>query len=276
MQKAQQSLSRITTADGVNIAYSDLGQGEPVLLVHGFPDTMQVWRNQMDDLLAAGYRVIRLDTRGCGQSDAPSVVKSYDLALLVSDLCALLDHLSLDKVKLVGHDWGAAIGWAFCLAHPERVERYVAVSVGHPAAYAGAGWRQMLKSWYAGFFQLRGVAEWMVKSFDWWMLRTFSGNSAEFDTWRAELSRPGRLSAGMNYYRANALTMLFGKWGKVNVPVHGIWSRGDLFLTEAQMTGSAKHVNGPWSYTALPGNHWVQLDEPALFNTELLRALGQP
>lgn len=269
------SMQYVQAKDGTRLAYTDVGQGEPVFLIHGFPDNMEVWRNQVPALLEGGYRVICMDTRGCGESEAPAAVKAYHHDFLVDDVRVVLDHLGLKTVRLVGHDWGAVIGWMFCLAHPERVSRYLAVSVGHPRAYAQAGLEQKLRGWYAAFFQLRGLSEWMIKAFNWRMLRSFSGNPLEFPAWKAALGRPGRLTAAINYYRANMWDMLFKRWCRVSVPVEGVWGSQDRFLTELQMQHSAQHVQGPWHYTVLQGGHWIQLEQAVAFNQTLLQWLGK-
>jgi pimeloyl-ACP methyl ester carboxylesterase len=82
------------------------GEGPDVLLVHGFPDDHTVWRNQIPALVDAGYRVIALDTRGCGESEIKPRKGDYAIDKLVADLIALLDALGIAKVRLVGHDWG--------------------------------------------------------------------------------------------------------------------------------------------------------------------------
>jgi pimeloyl-ACP methyl ester carboxylesterase len=99
------------------------GQGPDVLFVHGFPDSIAVWRHQIPALVAAGYRVIAPEQRGFGLTEAPRETKAYAIENYVADLVALLDALGLKKVLLVGHDWGAAVCWQVCMRHPERVNR---------------------------------------------------------------------------------------------------------------------------------------------------------
>lgn len=250
------------------------GEGPPVLLVHGFPDTHAVWRKQIPMLVAAGYQVIAPDTRGCGESQLPSRVADYHRDLLVADLRALLDVLGIERVRLVAHDWGAVQGWLFALAHPERVERYIALSVGHPAAYGSGGLAQKLKGWYVLMFQLRGFAEWLLKAGNWWFFRWFTAFPEEFVHWRQALTRPGRLAAGINYYRANLGLILPHAWPKARVPVCGIYSSGDRYLTEGQMRDTARYVDGPFRYERIDGaNHWLQLHAPEKFNPLLLDCL---
>ena len=106
--------SRRIAVNGVTLNVIVEGKGPDVLLVHGFPDCHDVWRHQIPALVEAGYRVIAPDMRGCGLSDAPAATSDYKVSHLVSDLVALLDALQIKKVRLVGHDHGALIGFQFC------------------------------------------------------------------------------------------------------------------------------------------------------------------
>jgi pimeloyl-ACP methyl ester carboxylesterase len=262
---------------GAELAVFVAGDGPAVLLVHGFPDCHEVWREQFDVLVAAGYRVIAPDLRGCGESTAPSERAEYTLDRLVHDLVAVLDALHVECVRLVAHDWGAVIGWQFCLSHPTRVERYVALSVGHPNAYASAGWAQRLRGWYVLFLQLRGVAEALIQWRQWWLLRNFTGYAREFPRWRERLSRPGRLTAAINYYRANLHLFWKRSWPSSRVPTLGVWSSGDRFLVERQMTASAQYVDAPWRYARVEdANHWLQLEAVGRVNRLLLDYLADP
>ena len=267
--------ARRLRVNGVELNVLVAGQGPTVLLVHGFPDSHEVWRYQVPALVAAGYRVIAPDTRGCGDSEISPRVADYQVENLVADLVALLDALGATRVKLVAHDWGAVVGWQLAIRHPARVERFVALSVGHPAAYAAFDLRQRLRGWYTLFFQLRGLAEWGCRCRDWSGLRHLLRFDAELPHWRERLSRPGRLTAALNPYRANLHLLAAGRHPRhVTVPVHGIWSSGDRFLTERQMLASRRYVRAPWSYTRLDGaNHWLQLDAPERFTPLLLDRL---
>ena len=123
------------------------GEGTDVLLVHGFPDSNSVWPNQIPALVEAGYLVIAPDLRGFGETSVPTRTDDFKIHEFVADLAAILDALGVhDKVRLVGHDWGAAVGWKMCMQHPNRVDRYAALAVSHPTAYAHAGVVQKLKA----------------------------------------------------------------------------------------------------------------------------------
>lgn len=248
------------------------GSGPALLLVHGFPDTHQVWRKQIDVLVAAGYQVIAPDTRGCGQSDIPLRVSDYKLSVLIDDLRHVLDALNLKTVGLIGHDWGAVIAWNFLMAHPERVSQYLALSVGHPLSYATGGIAQKLRGWYALAFMIVGLAEWVLLAFGGKGVKALSDNHPETQHWIPQLSKKGRMTAGLNYYRANVISLLARrKYPQIKRPVKGVWSTGDKFLTETQMTLSASLCPAGWNYERMEqASHWLQLDKPEEINRIIL------
>jgi pimeloyl-ACP methyl ester carboxylesterase len=158
---------------------------------------------------------------------------------------------------------------------PDRVSRLAAVSVGHPRAYAAAGLEQWRASWYMLWFQFPGVAERELRADGWAFFRRWAWNGAapgqdpDADRQVAGLSRPGALTAGLNWYRANIDPATFVADGEgsslppVSCPTMGIWSSDDFALTEAQMTGSERFVTGPWRYVRLDGvDHWVPVHAP--------------
>ncbi|CAI9105402.1 OLC1v1004315C1 [Oldenlandia corymbosa var. corymbosa] len=110
---------------GINLHVAEIGEGPAVLFLHGFPELWYSWRHQMVYLASKGYRAIAPDLRGYGDSDAPAGASNYTAFHIVGDLVALLDSLGLNKVFLVGHDWGAIIAWYFCLFRPDRIKALV-------------------------------------------------------------------------------------------------------------------------------------------------------
>lgn len=263
---------RMLPVNGIDMYVEVAGSGPDVLLLHGFPDTHALWRNQVPALVAAGFRVIVPDLRGFGRTEIPAGgAASCRIETLVADVMGLLDALCVQKVRLVAHDWGAVIGWAFAIAHPERVERYVALSVGHPTAYARGGLRQKLMGWYIVAIQARGLAEWLFSRDDFALLGLLSGFPEELPNWRANLGRPGRLTAAMNYYRANLSLILPFDRGDVTLPVMGVWSTRDVALVERQMTNSARYCQAGFRYERVEGvGHWIPLEAPERLNRLLL------
>lgn len=265
--------------DGLTLAVQDEGQGQPVLLLHGFPDSSYLWRDQATALVKAGMRAIVPDLRGFGESDRPAAVEEYALARSVSDVIAVLDGLEVQRCHVVGHDFGAVVAWVLAALAPERVDRLVAMSVGHPDALRERSIEQREKGWYQLLFQFTGVAEALLRRDDWKLLREWLRGDGDFERYVADLARPGALTAGLNWYRANLAPHLEleqrAPLPAVGAPTLGLWSSGDNFLTEDGMLRSADYVTGPWRYERIEGaSHWMQRDLPERINELLLEFLG--
>jgi pimeloyl-ACP methyl ester carboxylesterase len=226
--------------------------------------------------VTAGYKVIAPDQRGFGESDAPEGKENYDMELIAKDAVAILDALGIAKTKLVAHDWGAMIGWLLAGTYPERFESYTAISVGHPKAYAAAGFEQKRKGWYVLFFQMEGIAEKAFVANDWALFRKSVHDHPETKHWIEDLDRPGRLTAGMNWYRANLAKLWKSDLPRVSIPVFGIWSTDDVALAEDQMINSASFVDATWQYERLKDvSHWVPVDAPDALSALILKYYGK-
>jgi pimeloyl-ACP methyl ester carboxylesterase len=265
--------------DGVTLTVLDDGEGMPVLLLHGFPDSSHVWRHQVPALVEAGFRVLAPDLRGYGESDRPKEVEAYAVRHSVADAVAILDELEIERAHIVGHDWGAGVAWALAAFVPARVDRLVVLSVGHPNMYREPSLEQRQKGWYQLLFQFDGVAEELVRRDDWKLLREMLDGTGDVDRYVADLARPGALTAAMNWYRANATPAQelerTRPFPAIVAPTMGLWSSGDSYLTEGSVQGSAEHVTGPWRYERIEGaSHWLQLDAPDRVNELLLNFLA--
>lgn len=267
-------------SSGINLNVEITGppDGRPVVLLHGFPDTGRLWSRQVSVLSGAGYRVIVPDQRGYGLSDKPTEIDDYNILLLAADIGAILDHVGIAKASIVGHDWGSAVAWTVASFAPERVDRLVALSVGHPLAFASAGLEQREKSWYMLLFQFEDIAEQWLSANDWSNFRSWARHP-DAEAVIAELVANGSLTPGLNWYRANvhprSLVEPPPAFPAVTVPTLGVWSSGDIALTEAQMTGSSEFVEGDWRYHRMEGpGHWMQVEAAEEVNSLLLDYLG--
>lgn len=259
---------------GVTTVYDVVGEGPPVVLLHGFPDTSACWRHQVPALSEAGFQVITLDLRGYGRSSKPAEVDAYGMALVVGDVLAVLDDLGLERAHVVGHDWGAALAWVLASLVPARVDRLVVLSVGAPG-FLFRTYEQRARSWYMLLFQF-DVAEELLKADDWSFFRSWA-NHPDADAVIAQLEA-GSLTPALNYYRANIRPESFVMPGpelpKVSAPTMGIWSSGDMALTETQMADSAAFVTGAFRFERIEdAGHWVQLESPERVNALLCEFL---
>ncbi|TMF98971.1 MAG: alpha/beta hydrolase [Chloroflexi bacterium] len=266
-------------ANGLQFYVRDEGSGTPVILLHGFPDTGDLWRKQVPALVQQGFRAIVPDMRGRGRSSKPDAVSDYRLSSIVRDVTGILDAVRIERAHVVGHDWGAGVAWLVAALAPERVDRLVAISVGAPGAAARPTLEAFQKGWYRLLFLFEGVAEELIQRDDWYLFRMFLGGALDTDAYVKTLSEPGALTPALNWYRANLpVQALFGRTGGPQLPMVkadtlGIWSTGDLYLTEDAMTRSEQRVQGRWRYERLEGSHWVQLDQPDRLNGLLLEFL---
>jgi pimeloyl-ACP methyl ester carboxylesterase len=264
-------MARIRGA-GVTLEVKDEGRGDPVLLLHGFPDSSRLWRKQIPVLVEAGFRVVAPDLRGFGESDRPSQVRDYTMPKILADLRAVLDALGIDRASVVGHDWGAIAAWGLAGWHPERVDRLVAVSVGHPKSFLRAALSsgQAIRSLYALFFQIPHLSEAAIRAGDWALLRRSLGRAHDFEHYLRDLSRPGALTAALNWYRANGRVDRLARYPNVSAPTLGIIGSRDAALGRDQMAGSGRYVNAAWRYEIIPGGHWLPLTRADELNRLLL------
>jgi pimeloyl-ACP methyl ester carboxylesterase len=279
---------RIVVA-GTTLSVIDVGTGPNVILLHGFPDRASMWHHQIRALRDTGYRVIAPDLRGYGDSDRPADVEAYALRHSVADVIGLLDALNVAEFRLAAHDWGATVGWVLASTLPDRVRQYAALSVGHPAAIAGAGFEQKQRTWYMLWFNFPGVAESQMPQHDWRWYRDWAFDGARraddvnLDRQLSDLERPGALTSALNWYRANILPEDYAQATRgrdlppVQCPVLGIWSERDITMTERQMTDSARYVAGRWRYERiLHVGHWIPTYAPARTSELLIDFFGSP
>jgi pimeloyl-ACP methyl ester carboxylesterase len=241
--------------------------GETVLLLHGWPDTSELWRHQVRELAAAGHRVIAPDQRGFGRSDRPEGVEAYNLLHPIQDAVVVLDGLGAGAVHVVGHDWGAAVAWGLAAAVPDRVLTLTAISLGHPSAFRAAGIEQRRRSWYVLLFQLAGIAERWLADNDRENLRAFLDGSPDVEQQIADLSELGALTASLAWYRANLPPESLVEPGlalpPVACPTLGIIGADDPYLGVDQMQRSEAMVSSEWRFECLPGvGHWVPTEVP--------------
>jgi len=295
--------------NGLHFHVIDEGaSGDPaVVLLHGFPDSSDLWRNQIPALRAAGYRVIAPDLRGFGQSDKPVKQSDYKVALLGSDVLGILTQLGIGKFHLVGHDWGALLAWGLAAhmsqpsleealagmpaafanafrALPVRpeIQSLTAFSVGHPEAYKDPPVAQRERSWYIYFFQFAQALH-DLQDRNYQLLKDWSGGHSEAIQWIAHFDRdkPANLVAALNWYRANTdpddSIVDDTPLPPIMVPTRGVWGTGDLHQTDWPMTNSGQFVApNKFSYTQIDGaGHWMQLDKPDEVNKLLLDWLRQ-
>jgi pimeloyl-ACP methyl ester carboxylesterase len=263
--------------------------GEMFILLHGFPEGAESWTKQVDALAKAGCLAVAPDLRGYGLSDAPEGVDNYAIDHLVDDVAALIKSFGRSQAHVAGHDWGALVAWFFAGRHPEMTKSLTALSVAHPAALAEASRtdeEQREKSLYVSLFLIEGKAEHVLADESYRRLRGMFALGphpdavppATVEGFTRSLSRPGRLTAGLNYYRAN-LGKGGGAWAsltqelKIKTPTTLLWGDEDPALGRKAVEATAQHVEGPYKLEILEGaGHWLQFERPDDVSRALTRA----
>jgi len=266
--------------------------GEMFILLHGFPEGAESWTKQVDALAKAGHLAVAPDLRGYGLSDAPEGVENYAIDRLVEDVAALIKTFGRSQAHVAGHDWGALVAWFFAGRHPEMTKTLTALSVAHPAALAEASRvdeEQREKSRYVSLFLQEGKAERVLMDEDGRRLgEAFAlGPNPDavprsvVDHFVRSLSRPGRLTAALNYYRAN-LGAGGGAWAAlaqeltITSATTLVWGAEDHALGRRAVEATATRVGGPYELVVLEGaGHWLQFERPGEVSRALARA-AQP
>jgi pimeloyl-ACP methyl ester carboxylesterase len=269
--------------NNVRLHYVESGQGEPVVLLHGFPEFWYSWRRQLPALAAAGFRAMAVDLRGYNLSSKPRGVANYRMAALVNDLAAFIRMVAGGRALIVGHDWGGVLAWRLAALHPELTRKLAVLNAPHPARMRQVLRRnpmQWLRSWYVLLFQLPWLPERLLRARDFVLLeRAFRRepiNPAAFSAediaeYKAMLGQPGGLTAALHYYRAAMRYPgdLYDKPQSV-APTLVIWGCRDPHLGV-----SLTERLGPWvpdlRVERLAGaSHWVQNDAPEQVNELLI------
>lgn len=254
--------------------------GRLVVLLHGFPQSSWSWRHVMGTLAEAGHRVVAPDQRGYSAGARPDHVDDYRMPALVGDVLGMLDALGADQADIVGHDWGAAVGWQLAYRHPDRARTLTAVSVPHPVAFVEAlrtDEDQRRRSQYMRLFQVEGEAERVLLGSGDGSLRTVfggDGSSADIERYEALMREPGVLTKCLNWYRAQSIADI-QDMGSIEVPTLYVWSDDDVALGPVAAQATAAHVAGPYRFEVLHGvSHWVPEEAPDRLSALILEHLA--
>jgi pimeloyl-ACP methyl ester carboxylesterase len=291
---------RRIAANGIELHVLEEGEGQLVVLCHGFPELAYSWRHQVPVLAGSGFRVLAPDLRGFGRSSAPAEVEAYDVATLCGDLCGLLDALGEEAAVFVGHDWGAALVWQLAVLHPERVRAVAGLSVPFvpraPAAPLPIMRRHLGEDFYIAWFQEPGVADaalakdvrrTLTTSRQWtarWAdeepqppRRPLWLTEEELDVYVEAFERTG-FTGGLNWYRnIDRNWELTAPVAERRVAQPALFLTGELDPVRRFMPAEAMRgwVTDLRDEIVVPGaGHWVQQQQPAEVNAALLGFLG--
>jgi pimeloyl-ACP methyl ester carboxylesterase len=277
---------RVALATGVtlNVASAGPADGEPILFLHGFPESHRTWRHQLDGLSDL-YRVYAPDQRGFAASDKPQGVDNYETDKIVADVIALADALGLDHFTLAGHDWGGAVAWTAALTHPFRVKRLIIVNAPHPLVFQKSlidDSAQREASQYISFFR-SSAAEAAITGMglenflDRVMLSHADSTKLppeERQHYLDDWSQPGTLTTMLNWYRASKMSVpapgeeasaplwTHAPFPKLRMPTLVVWGLKDTALLPVQLGGLHDLIEDLRLVTSPSAGHFITWEEP--------------
>ena len=258
--------------DGTKIHYVTLGEGPPIVFVHGFPDFWYTWREQMA-ALEGDFKTVAIDTRGYNQSDKPRGVENYDMDVLVGDIDAVRRDLGVERMTVVGHDWGGVQAWKYAMDHPEHTQRLVIMNLTHPngfaAVYANPTDAQRASTQYARRFIDTPMDDARSASPYAGMAR---GSGADVLARYQEAFDRSYADGMLNYYRANYDNVSGGKLeiSQLQMPVLQFHGLLDTAVDKDGLKDTWNWIDGDYTLVTLPDvGHWVQRDGAEVVNATM-------
>jgi pimeloyl-ACP methyl ester carboxylesterase len=269
----------MATVNGIQMHYVIGGQGDPIVLLHGWPQTWYEWRHIMP-ALAKNYTVIVPDLRGLGDSSKP--VTGYDGKTVAEDIYQLVAQLGFkEDIFLVGHDLGALVAYSYAAAHPSEVRGLVILDV--PITGIGPA-LNLTRLWHIPFHMVRDIPETLVegkeREYLSWFYRNGAYNPAaitkeDIDKYVSHYSAPGGMRAGFEYYRAFPIDAeQIKEYSKVKLPMPVLALGGEYsFRTAPLVSMQSISTNVRGGIVPLSG-HWIPEEQPEFLIEQLVNFFG--
>jgi len=241
-------------------------EDELIIFLHGFPETSYMWKKLMSSLSEKGYYCVAPNLRGFSKGACPKGKKHYRVDKLANDVLAISKFLNKSKFHLVGHDWGAAIGWKVVHDHQDAIISWTGISVPHLQAFGKAivvDQEQSKMSQYIKNFQLPFLPEMQIRKNDFEIFKKLWKNSEsnEIDDYLKVFRNPKQLTAALNYYRGNYKQLKkaaeFQILGDIHVPTLFIWGNKDVAIGSYSVSESHQYMKNDYEFIELDSGHWL-------------------
>jgi pimeloyl-ACP methyl ester carboxylesterase len=247
-----------------------------VILLHGFPVTSAMWEPLITPLAEAGYRVIAFDQRGYSPGARPTEASAYRVANLVNDVFTVADAVGAEKFHLLGHDWGAAVGWGAVSQNPDRILSWTGLSIAHPAAFADALQNdpdQQARSRYFVLFVTPFIPEILFTFNDLVALKYAYADMlfSQQEEYLSVFSEPGAMTSALNWYRQmqSGIAESQEQDPDINTPTLFIWGNNDPSAGRAAVELQETYMKGPYRLLELDADHWLVTSH----STEIIQAV---
>lgn len=235
---------------------------ELVMLLHRFPETSFMWNNLMPEIASLGFYCIAPNMRGYSEKACPKGKSHYTIKKIAQDILNIANALGKDKFHLIGHDWGAAIGWHIAYTNQNRISSWSAMSVPHNRAFGKAiklDKDQKKRSRYIMWFLIPVLPEIMIRKSNFKVFRRLWKNSGieEVEDYLSVFRRKKSLTGALNYYRANLGKSKNEPLGEIKVPTLFIWGKNDIAIGAFAAECNHKYMKGDYTFLELEGGHWL-------------------
>jgi pimeloyl-ACP methyl ester carboxylesterase len=266
---------RMVHVGGVAVHVAEGGQGDPVLMLHGWPQHWYCWRGVIPRL-AGRFRIVCPDLRGFGWTEAPG--HGYDPDTFAADAVALLDALDIERAHVIGHDWGGFTTFLLGIRHADRVRRAIAINAPHPwppidLRTLDATWR----AWYAAVLAMPGLAPWMLRTQPGLVRRLMRADNVHpeaipdeaADSFARRLTDPARAQATSQLYRSYLTTFgrvlrRGGREGRLTVPLRLLFGTRDVAISKSLLRGYEPHADDMEIELVPDSGHFLPDEKPEL------------
>ena len=253
-----------------NLVFDCRTDGDPknelVIFLHGWPESSYMWKKLMSDFSKRGFYCVAPDLRGFSRDACPKGKKHYGIDQLAKDVINISKFLKKSKFHLVGHDWGAAIGWKVVHDYQDAIFSWTGISVPHLQAFGKAivvDGEQRKMSQYIKNFQLPYLPEIQLRKNNFKVLKRLWKHSEpnEIDAYLEIFTNPEQLTASLNYYRSNYKLLKKAVkdqiLGDIHVPTLFIWGNKDLAIGTYSVSESHQYMKNEYEFIELDSGHWL-------------------
>ena len=268
-----------TTVNGILMHYVIGGKGDPIVLLHGWPETWYAWRHIIPQLIANNYTVIAPDMRGLGDSEKPQT--GYDKKTIAEDIYQLVKKLGYSKIYLVAHDWGGPVAYSYAAAHPQDVNKMVILDTSVPGfGLEKAAENFSKRIWHFSFHAVRDLPEKLIEGkedtyLNWfydWTYNQSAITSEAREEYIKQYSKPGAMRAGLEYYRAvfedAEQNKEYAAKQKLDMPILTIG--GEAGLGNLTTTSFQKVANNVTGMTLPNTGHFIPEERPNFLTKQIL------
>ena len=261
-----------------NVIDSGPIDGNPVILLHGFPETAQSWQATSEILNQHNFRTFAIEQRGYSLTAAPKGRFQYSIDELVADVKAFIDLLG-KPVYVIGHDWGSIVACELALQYPELVKHLTLVSVPHTGAFLKSmlSSTQIFTSYYIGFFQLPFIPELLfkrAKSLSHVLLKNSGMSAEQIIDFNQHFIQENRIGTAINWYRSMPLAPIRSSFKKVKVPTLFVWGNKDIAIGKKSAELNKQFFTGKYQEVHMNATHWIPAQNAEQFSHYFMNAVN--